>query len=826
MLRAGRVLVPLDTQMPDDELRGVLENCEASVALTSERLGTRLRALESDACPEVYRIGGDEDSGIPGWEELMDDAPGESREDSESVDPDATAVLFYTSGTTGPPKGVPLSHRNLCSQLEALADSELIGRDDRVLLPLPLHHVYPLVIGLFGPLAFGLPVILPAGLTGPGLIEAMREGGATVTIGVPRLYRAFYQGLSERVGKSLVGRLYLKLGFALGALAPSAAGVWFRPLRKKAAPSLRLLASGGSPLDGDLARALERLGWPVAVGYGLTETSPLLTLRKPGESDYDTVGRAVEGVELKVDSEALPSDREAEEEAEGKAKRGELLAKGPNVFGGYHRNEEASEGAFDAKGWFRTGDVARIEEGGWVYLEGRVSTRIALQGGENVDPEALEERYGAADCIEEIGILEYEGRLAALVRPTDDLLRENGGEAARRKVRGRLEAIGKDLASYQRIAKVEIRSRPLPRTRLGKLRRHELEEVFRSASKGEEERSADAPVPVDELSADDQSLLDDEAARALWDLLCERYSDRPVEPEAHLELDLGIDSMEWVELSMAIEEKTGIPVDEKVFGRADRVRDLLEAMASAEGGDRELRGRMLEDPGKVLDEEELKWTKPRGPVRMGIGLSIFFFLALFFRLWFRIRVEGMEKLPDEPYILAPNHGSYLDAPSLGVALGAKRARRCFWAGFTGTMFGNAFVREISRLGQVVPVDPRRGPVTSLASAALVLDRGAPLVWFPEGELSRDGSLQPFKSGIGLLLKHREEKVVPVRISGSHEALPPGCRWPRRRKIRVTIGEPIEPETLRGEAGEEAEAESITGALREAYEARTREAAGG
>ena len=816
VLRSGRVLVPLDTQMPDEDLKGVLKNCGASIALSTGKLARRLNELDSSDAPRPYLIDGAGDTET-GWDELM----GKPSNHPDPVDPESVAVLFYTSGTTGPPKGVPLTHRNLLFQLKALADSKLIRSEDRVLLPLPLHHVYPLVIGLFAPLAFGLPVILPAGLTGPALLEALREGKASLIIGVPRLYKAFHRGISQRLRESLPGRLYLKTGLVLGKRSFTAAKLWFKPLRRRTAPFLRLLASGGSPLGRGLARDLEGLGWPVAVGYGLTETSPLLTLKKPGEGDYETVGTAIEGVELRTDPKALsPEDKQG---ADGREEHGELLAKGPNIFSGYHRNKKATDKAFTEEGWFRTGDVGRIDDEGFLYLKGRVSTRIALQGGQNVDPEALEDRYGKAEPVEEIGILEHDGQLAALVRPTDELLRDKNAEEAGRAVRDALEKIGADLASYQRISRVEICSRPLPRTRLGKLRRHELAEKFSAAGeKAEEadEEPASAPVPVEDLPSNDRALLEDERVRALWDLLCERYADQPVAPEAHLQLDLGIDSMEWVELSMAIEEKTGLVLGEDRFSQADRVRDLLEIMASAEEAGEEGTARILDEPEDHLREEDLKWTRPRGRLRHALSLLFYFPMQILFRLWFNVRVEGESKLPDEPFILAPNHGSYLDAPALAAALGMRLSSHCFWAGYTGTMFANPLARLISRWAQVVPVDPRRGPVSSLATAATVLDRGSPLVWFPEGERSQDGSLQSFKRGIGLLLKHRDEKLVPVRIMGAHEAWPPGRKWPGRHAIRIWIGDPIETEALRKDADGD-DPGSIAKALREAYVERTK-----
>ncbi len=802
ILRAGRVIVPIDAQMPENDLEHVIKDSGARLAFTTRELAGRLKRLNLEPKLKCYVLDddGDGDGDAAPLSELIAKEPSEAAE----VDPDDTAVIFYTSGTTGTPKGVPLSHRNILFQMKAVARSGLLRDDDRLLLPLPLHHVYPFVIGMLAPLAFGLPVILPEALTGVALARAMREGKATITIGVPRLYHAFYHGIRDKIGKNAAGRIFFatSLFFARsGQKIGLPLGTWlFHPVRQKAGPALRILASGGSPLDPDLARNLEAMGWPVAIGYGLTETAPLLTLKKPGEGSYASVGRAVPGVQLRTDPGALPS-AEAEPSGAGQG-WGELLAHGPNVFSGYHHLEDKNADVFTDDGWFRTGDIARIDEDGFVYLAGRISSRIALQGGENVDPVVLEEAYSKIEGIGEIGILEDAGKLAALVVPEDRFIREHGRETTEEKIRDAIREHGKNRPSYQRPAKLEFGYQPLKRTRLGKLRRGALQTTYqavreeatgnRAVSKG--------PVALGNLPSEDRSLLDNPRARAIWDILCTRYPDRPVSPDAHLEIDLGIDSLEWVELSLALEKATGVAVDDKLIGQADRVRDLLTTIADIEteshGGPDP-----LANPEAVIEPAECRWANPRGPVRAAVFAFLYGLAKLLIQPAFRVKCHGLENLPESQYILAPNHASYLDAPILAVALGYRRARHCFWAGWTGVMFRNVFIRKISRVAQVVPVDPRRGPLSSLAFLALVIARQRPLVWFPEGRRSPDGSLKEFQAGIGLLLQRHEVPVVPVYIEGSYRALPRGSRRPRFAGIRVHFGKPLTARDLRGDGKE-------------------------
>ena len=201
-------------------------------------------------------------------------------------------MLLYTSGTTGTPKGVPLTHGNLCANLQALQAAGLASSEDRVLLPLPLHHAYPLTVGLLAPLAVGAAVVLPAGITGPQIMHALHDHRCTIMIAVPRLYEAMLAGIERQIAgaprpiaAALRGLLDLavwirrRLGRRIGK-------VLFFPLHRRIGPALRLLASGGARLDPKVAWQLEGLGWEVLTGYGLTETAPILTFNPPGRGTH------------------------------------------------------------------------------------------------------------------------------------------------------------------------------------------------------------------------------------------------------------------------------------------------------------------------------------------------------------------------------------------------------------------------------------------------------------------------------------------------------------------------------------------------------------
>lgn len=257
VIRAGAVVVPLDIQFGDDDLAHILADSEARAVVTTERRRARVQQIDSqrriillDAAPNDERS----------WEQLCLEEPAELSV-VQAQDP---AVLFYTSGTTGPPKGVPLSHANIASQLTIVRQLQIVTDADRVLVPLPLHHVYPFVIGMLVPLSLGLPLILPFSLTGHQLLRALREGDVTAIVGVPRLYGALYGGIRNKVESSgrVVRRLFWSFlwisDFFHNSLGIRTGKVFFRSLHKRFGKNLRLLASGGSALDPHLAANCNR----------------------------------------------------------------------------------------------------------------------------------------------------------------------------------------------------------------------------------------------------------------------------------------------------------------------------------------------------------------------------------------------------------------------------------------------------------------------------------------------------------------------------------------------------------------------------------------
>jgi long-chain acyl-CoA synthetase len=761
ILTAGGLPVLLDAQAMAADLAAMLADAGARRAITTPRMASLLVEAGAPAL-KITTLAG------------LGQSPTDIAVRALQPDSNAPATLLYTSGTTGRPKGVPLTHDNLLANVAALAATGLAGPADRVLVPLPLHHAYPLTVGLLGCLATGASLVLPAGVTGPQLAGAIRSTGATVLVGVPRLFSALLDGIEARVAgahgprpglfrRALDGSTWLArhTGLRPGRYL-------FTPVHRELGPTLRLLVSGGARLDPEVAWRLEGLGYEVLSGYGLSETAPVLTFNLRGQVRHESVGRPVPGVRLRIDA------------------TGEVQAQGPNVFAGYRHNDEATRLAFTPDGWFRTGDLGHIDRDGYLHITGRVKELVVLADGKKLLPGTVEQAYAASPLIREIGLFELHGQLAAVVVPDEAAVRARGAAREAGLLREELETIGMGLPAWQRLAAYRVVHAPLPRTTLGKLQRFRLPDIYQDAAAAT--LATDGGVP----DAADAALLQEPLARAVWQWLGQRFAGKRVALDASPQLDLQVDSLEWLALTLEIRGQFGVTLDEAGIARVLTVRDLLrEVLAAAAAGP-------AASAAGSTPVTAAPQVQPPGPLLAAFGALAYAVNRLLMRSVFRLHVEGADQLPRQgPVIIAPNHASYLDPLAIGAALPWRLLPTTHWAGWTQLLFRSWHWRLISRATRVFPVDPDRGPAAALAAGQAVLARGDVLVWFPEGRRSRTGEPGPFLPGIGVLLARSDCLVVPVWIEGSFRAWPWNAGWPRPARITVRFGPPLTAEQLGG-----------------------------
>ncbi len=758
---AGALTVAIDEFATDDELRAILTRCRVRFVICNARRAEVLR--KSDGALHIITFGA---RTLPNGAHRLESLFDTGVRALPSRPADSPAMLAFTSGTTGTPKAIVLTQANIAANVEALVKSHLVGSADRVLLLLPLHHVYPLVVGLLAALGSGATVVFPESITGPDILAAAKLASASAIVGVPRLYSAICSGLIARTAAAGTARrvlFHLLLRISIGlhrTLGVNAGRVLFRSLRKRLGENLRLLVSGGARLEPETLDMLTGLGFEVRVGYGLAETASMFTADLQGSVRRGSEGRPVAG-SMRIS-------------APDKSGIGEIELKGPQIFSRYLDNPEATTAAFTADGWFRTGDIGYIDSDGFLHVTGRAKETLVLGGGKKVNPEDLERVYGASRYIREIAIFEHRGRLVALVVPSLEATRAGGAMHIDTAIRVELASCARKLPSYQRLAGFAITREPLPRTRLGKYRRFLLPQIYENMQH---------PLPHEQtaaLSAEDERLLDQPIARQVFEILRQRYPDKRLVLDASPLLDLGIDSLEWISFGLELEDRLNLRLSEADIGSVVTVRDLLAIAINANAAP-------VPSPIDARD-----WISPTGPALKLFGAILYALNRIAMRTLFRFRARGTKHLPAHGnFIVIANHTSYLDPLALAAALNYPLLRKCYWAGDPVILFSRRWKWPFMRAMHCYPVNERE-PARALEVSAALLQRGNAVVWFPEGWRSPDGKLQPFLPGIGHLLEKVPTPVVPAFIDGTFEALPRDRRFPKLHPVQVRIGEPIPP----------------------------------
>ncbi|WP_291296108.1 AMP-binding protein [Elioraea sp.] len=766
----GAVTVAFDETTSDAELAVLVPASGARLGFVDATFAPRLAAVDATLVLATLEAA----EGLAHWH----DWAGEPGAPLPPIAPDEPTMLVTTSGTTGRPKAFLLTHANILHNVRTIAAQGIVTPADRALLPLPLHHVYPLTVGVLTPLAIGATVVLPEGVTGPLLVAALKAGQCTVMVAVPRLYAALLAGLMGRVAaQPLPKRLIFNALFSLSLFLRRRFGIRigkrvFGSIHRSLAPDLWLMASGGAAFDAATIWPLEALGWQVLSGWGLAETASILTNNHKDRARIGAEGFPLPGVTLRVFE---PNDKGV----------GELQAKGPSVFAGYLDNPEANATAFTEDGWYRSGDLGFVDGDGYVHIVGRVKEMIVLGGGKNIFPEELEKTFAADPAIAEIGLVEKAGSLVGLVVPDEAAIAASGTPRIEDAVRVALTATAQGLPSWQRLSGFAITREKLPRTRLGKIQRFLLPRLYEEAAAGRAPASA-------ALTDEDRALIATPPADALWALLRERFPGRVVSPAQSPQLDLGLDSLGLLSLAMEIEARLGIALGEEELGTVGTLADLLRLVI-----DRPAAAPAVQAP------PDLGWLDPPGPWPRLAGRVLAVVNRALMALMFRLRTEGRANIPDGPVIIAANHLSDIDPTIVGAALPPSALARIRWAGDRGRLFGSKAGRFLARAARIFPVD-ERAPGTTLAYARAALERGDCLVWFPESWRSPDGRLQTFMPGIGELVRATGAPVVPARITGTFEAMPRTARFPKPHPVRVVFGPAIPAATLTEGAADAAE----------------------
>ncbi len=826
IIAAGRTAVPLDTTFHADQVKKLLIDSGASllfcdvkhlpvaseaVAELSVALVMTSAATEQAATPATTaNLSADLDSIFAaGPETFQPIVPAESD----------LAALLYTSGTTADPKGVMLTHANLLGEAASVLAVIKIDSRDALLGILPMFHVLAQMTNLFLPLFNGARVVYLETLNTTELLRALQEREITVFCVVPQFFYLIHERIFKELGKRgkttlRIVRTLMALNRTLRRVGINAGKLLFGKIHATMGARMRYLVTGGSRFDPAVARDFYSFGIDVLNAYGLTETTGGAFINPPGNVVFGSVGQPFPGVEARIIDPQSPE--------EGAPAAGEIAIRGAIVMKGYwNRPVPTAEVLRD--GWFHTGDLGYFDAAGNLFITGRRKEVIVLANGKNVYPEEIEAHYLQARYVKEICVMALEARpgdstserLHAVVTPNFDLLRERKIVNSKEAIRFEIEALSHKIASTKRLGSYDIWQEDLPRTTTRKLKRFQIEKRVRELkAKGVGDSDLGTEKP---LTNDEKSWLErDDVRRALAIV---RESSRnllaAIRPAHNLELDLGLDSMQRVELLTALEQQLGGAMPESQLAEIYSVRDLVDTvLASAARGEGQAGSAapawstILSEP--VTDPEALAL------MRHNIFADVLFFLLgrliyLVARGPFHLKISGLENLPENgPYLICSNHQSYVDPLVMTSALPWRLFREMFALG-TSDIFGKGFMRRLARWIRVVVLDPDANLVSAMRAGAFGLSQRRILILYPEGERSNTGDPTIFRKGAAILSIHSQAPIVPVAIEGFYEAWPRHQKYPRLAHLQLVFGKPIQPPAL-NEAGE-ASYEQLTNDLK-------------
>jgi long-chain acyl-CoA synthetase len=788
IMAAGLTCVPLDPQLTEQEIENLINDCAAKTIFVSNAIfqAKNIHKIK-DRVNRIVILDLDiEKENLIGLAQVKSTSP--EAVAWPEVFPEDIASLIYTSGTTGRPKGVMLTHKNFYSNFQSIDKLRLITDKDNVISILPLYHSYPFMITLITPIFCRARVTYTSSLRSDELLGCMREAGVTILVGVPQLFYMFYTHILEGMKKipffvrmPLLGlieilwqiRRYSGINLSKLILAK---------IHRPFGLSLRFFACGGAKLNEEAARFLVKIGFTILEGYGLTETSPVVTFNPLKREKIGSVGKAIPDVQLKISD---PNEKGV----------GEVVIKGPNVMKGYYKRADETLSVLK-DGWFYSGDLGYIDKDGYLFITGREKEVIVLSSGKNIYPEELEAYYSQSPYIKEICVLQKSEErfghlidsLFVVVVPDLEYFQQKNIMNIRTKIRWELENLAKDLSGYRHIMGFTLTKEALARTAMGKIKRYEVREKYFLGMP--------ALWEIEEagLCEEDKRILSQDFAQKIMRYLSGQLK-KPVYLDSHLEIDLGIDSLTRVELGLGLEALLSLKIPDEVVYDVSTVRDIIIRI-------QEIVQNLKPYQAKVIKKSwaEILREKPKEEILQKIRIKpriidwilTYIFRSSFkfmFRIFWLLRIKAVGNLPkDGPYLICPNHASFLDGFIVFSSLPLKLAINTYFVGFS-YIFEYPLFKWALKLARLLPINPDINLTDAMQAVSYLLSHKKIVCIFPEGLRSIDEKVKEFKKGVGILIKELDTPVVPVYIKGSHQSWPRTSSLPKPYPLKIIFGKP-------------------------------------
>jgi long-chain acyl-CoA synthetase len=807
VLGLGAAAVPLDRNYSAQQVAGLLRDCGARLLLASARcLRTGQEAAAAAAMPCLplefpAQPGPALPPGLAGAGDV--------------------ALILYTSGTTSDPKGVMLTHANLAAAVEAFNQAVRLDENDSSLGLIPFFHILGQISGLLLPFTFGGSAVLLEEVNSAEVLRATRERGITVLCAVPQFFLLIHDRLAGELrkrggaGQAVAGALLNLSGWARRSLGLNPGRKLFAKAHEAVGPRLRFMVSAGAPMEAAAEALLYRFGFTMLQAYGLTETTGAVTFVHPGRERFGTTGQPFGGAQIRILS--------PEGEAVACGVEGEVFIKGPTVMAGYYNRPDASAAAL-RDGWFRSGDLGRLDGDGYLAIVGRSKDVIVLASGKKIHPEDVERVLERSALFKELCVLGRKApsgaeTLHAIVVPEMAAVQAQGITNLERAFRHEIDTLSAALPASHRVLSLSIRRAELPRTSTRKLKRHVLARELAA----EAQRDPAAPRAWSDA---DLAWGGQPALAPVLVALRRQAAREDLHPDDHLELDLGLDSLGRIEFLLGVERALGVKLAESAMLKCFTVRDLAEALAAAApaapgeaaAGGRDEWPRLLDLARDDAANPEVAALRPTGPLLDAARRLFLLAVRGAARLLFGLRPEGLELLPgDGPCIVAINHQSHLDGFLVMCALPYRHAQHMVMLGKT-ELVGRGLGGWLAPRFNILAIDADANLRRAMRASARVLALRQSLLLFPEGERSIDGELKPLRRGAAILACHADVPIVPVAIDGTHLVWPRASRPRRLAHVSLRFTAPIRPD---GGGDFEQRAAALTEAVHARLEAELR-----
>ena len=472
ILTSGAVVVPIDNQMKPDRFMRLSEYADVKFVIADFDVLEKIKTRANDWYNSLLGLGMLK-GGSKDYVKVTEMRSENTLKERVKVSDDDIAAILFTSGTTGNEKGAMLTHRNIVSNVYQAANGMGVDEHDVLYALLPLHHSYCCTAVLLETIRHGSECLFGHGIIVSRMINDLRMGKVTVFMGIPLLYNKVIAGIFTKVKEkgaltyALIKALMAFNGFCKKCFGKAPLRGFFNKkiLSQVGLDHSKLLICGAGPLSPKVFKQYQQLGLNFLQGYGLTETSPIVTLNPPEHFKVDSIGRILPFIDLRI----------ADKDSEGV---GEIQVKGPNVCKGYYKDEKNTKDLFSEDGYLRTGDLGYVDSENYVYLKGRKKNIIVTEGGKNVFPEEIEDMFQLYSQVEQILIRGFQQKkdvpcecIEAVIYPSKDYYKDKSSEEIRKDIERIISEVNKDLSGYKKIEKLTILDEPMEETTTRKIKR-------------------------------------------------------------------------------------------------------------------------------------------------------------------------------------------------------------------------------------------------------------------------------------------------------------------------------------------------------------------